>query len=96
MSDEIDIPASAWEIKAIFPTRPGDDIIAEIKAYVKAYGTPYLWRGHTHAPPPKDGPVVYLDPRQSCRCLAPQLGARSRPGCTSRRCDQPVLHSAAH
>jgi hypothetical protein len=35
MSDEIDVPASAWEIKALFPTRPGDDIIAEIKAYVK-------------------------------------------------------------
>jgi hypothetical protein len=61
MSEEVDIPASAWEIKAIFPTRPGDDIIAEIKAYVKAFGTPHLWRGHTHAPPPKDGPVVYLD-----------------------------------
>jgi hypothetical protein len=60
MSDEIDIPASAWEIKAIFPTRPGDDIVAEIKAYVKAFGMPYLWRGHTHSPP-----CVYRKPYSS-------------------------------
>jgi hypothetical protein len=70
MSDEIDIPPSAWDIKAIFPTRPGDDIVAEIKAYVKASGTPYLWRGHTHSPPAKDAQVVYLDeislPRSHC------------------------------
>ena len=61
MSDEIDVPASAWEIKALFPTRPGDDIISEIKAYVKAFGTPHLWRGHTHSPPAKDAQIVYLD-----------------------------------
>jgi hypothetical protein len=61
MSEEIEIPASAWKIKAVFPTRPGDEVIAEIKAYIRDFGTPYLWRGHSHAPPPKDSPVVYLD-----------------------------------
>lgn len=61
MTDQIDIPDSAWEIKALFPTRPGDAIVAEIKAYVKAHGTPHLWRGHTHSPPAKDAQIVYLD-----------------------------------
>jgi hypothetical protein len=61
MSDEIEIPASAWEVKAVFATRPGDEIVAEIKTYIKAFGTPYLWRGHTHAPPPKEARIVYLD-----------------------------------
>jgi hypothetical protein len=61
MTDEIDIPASARDIKAIFPTRPSDEVVAEIKAYVKISGTPYLWSGHTHSPPAEDAEIVYLD-----------------------------------
>jgi hypothetical protein len=61
MSEEIDIPASAWEVKALFPARPGDEIIAEIKAHVKEFGTPHTWRGHTHSPPARDAKIVYLD-----------------------------------
>lgn len=61
MSDEVEIPPIAWEAKPLFPTRPGEDVIAEIKTFVKRTGTPYLWRGHTHSPPPQDAQIVYLD-----------------------------------
>lgn len=61
MSDEIDVPASAWEVKPFFPVRPSEEIVTEIKAFVKATGSPHLWRGHTHSPPAKDAQIVYLD-----------------------------------
>jgi hypothetical protein len=58
MTDQIDIPAIAWEIKALFPP-VNDAIVAEIKAYVKAHGTPHLWCSHTHSPPAKDGKRIF-------------------------------------
>lgn len=60
MSDEIEIPPSAWELKSWFSTKPSDEIVDEIKLYIKSHGTPHLWRGHTHSSPPKDSPIVYV------------------------------------
>ena len=61
LSDDIEIPPSAWEVKPHFPTKPDEGVIAEIKAHIKLTGAPYLWRGHTHSPPAKNARVIYLD-----------------------------------
>lgn len=60
MTDDIDIPASALEVKAWFPDRPKPEVVREIKDFIKATGTPYLWHGHTHTKPPKGASIIYL------------------------------------
>jgi hypothetical protein len=60
MTDEIDIPNSALEVKAWFPDRPKPEVVKEIKDFIKATGTPHLWRGHTHTRPRKGAPIIYL------------------------------------
>ncbi|MGO4684617.1 hypothetical protein [Hyphomicrobium sp. 2TAF46] len=56
----IDIPASAFEVKAIYWTEPDRSVIKEIKAFVAKTGRPYLWPRHTHTKPPKGARPVYL------------------------------------
>jgi len=60
MTDEIDIPASAREIKAWYPDRPKPEVVREIKDFIKTTGTPHLWPGHTHTKPRKGAPIIYL------------------------------------
>jgi hypothetical protein len=59
LANEIDIPESAREPKPWFPDEPTDELVAEIKAFVKGTGTPYLWRGHTHTKPEKGALIRY-------------------------------------
>lgn len=56
----IEIPASAYEVKAIYWTEPDRSVVKEIKAFVAKTGRPYLWPGHTHTKPPKGARPVYL------------------------------------
>jgi hypothetical protein len=60
MTDEIDIPASALVPKPWFTDRPGDQIVQEIKAFIKRTGKPFLWRGATHTKPPADAEIIYI------------------------------------
>ncbi|PDT68505.1 hypothetical protein CO675_39165 [Bradyrhizobium sp. C9] len=45
--------------KPWFAEEPDDDLISEIKAFVRETGTPYLWRGHTHTKPEKGSLIRY-------------------------------------
>ena len=57
----VDVSPSCFEVKAVFPTYPTEDVIREIKDFSLETGRPYEWRGHSHTPPPKDGkPPVYV------------------------------------
>lgn len=56
----VDIPASAYEVKANYWTEPDRSVVNEIKAFIAATGRPYLWPGHTHTKPPKGAVPVYL------------------------------------
>jgi hypothetical protein len=49
----VDIPYTARQAKADYPTRPSDDLVREIKQFIGKTGTPHLWRGHTHTKPPQ-------------------------------------------
>ena len=51
MADDLDIPASAFKIKADYFDRPDKATIALIKDYIHKFGTPHLWWGHTHTVP---------------------------------------------
>jgi hypothetical protein len=57
--DEIEIPESALSPKPWFAEEPSEVLVAEIKAFVKETGTPYLWRGHTHTKPQKGALIRY-------------------------------------
>jgi hypothetical protein len=59
VADEIDIPQSALESKPWFTDEPSEELVSEIKAFVKENGTPYLWRGHTHTKPEKGALIRY-------------------------------------
>jgi hypothetical protein len=57
----VDVPPSCLTVKAIFPIPPSEDVIREIKDFCLETGTPYMWHGHTHTAPPKDGkPPIYV------------------------------------
>lgn len=60
--DELVVPASCFEVKAIFHTEPDRDTVREIQEWVRDTGLPHEWRGHTHTKPPADGPPPkYID-----------------------------------
>lgn len=58
--DPIEIPESALLPKPLFSTRPGAEIVREIKAFIAETGKPHLWRGHTHTRPEAGAPVFYV------------------------------------
>jgi len=58
--DKIEIPPSALEVKAWFPDLPSDEIVTEIRTFIRETQQPWLWRGHTHTKPPPGAPVEYL------------------------------------
>ena len=62
VEDELVIPASCFEVKAIFRGEPDRDTVREIQEWVRNTGLPHEWRGHTHTKPPADGPPPkYID-----------------------------------
>lgn len=58
--DRIDIPASAYEVKAVFSDPPDLATIADILAHVALTGKPETYRLHTHTKPKKGGRIVYV------------------------------------
>lgn len=52
LSEQIDIPATAFEPKPLFPDRPGPASAKKIRDWIKMEA-PWLWRGHTHSRPDK-------------------------------------------
>lgn len=58
----VDVPESSRTVKAIWPTMPTEDDARAIKDFCLEDGRPYMYPGHTHTPPPKDGkPPIYVD-----------------------------------
>lgn len=55
----VEIPESAREVKANYPTRPSDDLIREIKNFIADTGLPHHWPGHTHTKPAQGAIIVY-------------------------------------
>lgn len=56
----LDIPASAFEVKAAFFDRPTKATVNLIHEHIKKTGCPHLWSGHTHDHPPKGSRVTFL------------------------------------
>lgn len=55
----VEIPDAAREVKANYPTRPSEQLVREIRQFIKDNGTPFLWTGHTHTTPPQGATIVY-------------------------------------
>ena len=80
MTDEIDIPATAFEPKPWWDKRPNDERIKEIVGFIGRTSKPYLWAGQTYNRPPIDGPIDYLaefvlpksKPLVPCPCCTPR------------------------
>ncbi|MQV12176.1 hypothetical protein GHL01_00255 [Sinorhizobium meliloti] len=51
----IQVPETAKINKPTFDTCPGDEVTEEVKAFIEAGNDPWLWHGHSHTPPPKNG-----------------------------------------
>lgn len=60
MTDELEIPAFAFSVKAWFKDRPERAIVNELHEHIRSQGTPHLWRGHTHTAPSKGARVTFL------------------------------------
>lgn len=78
IGDKVQVSAQAKAVKAIFPERPGEEIVEEIREFVKAGNDPHNWRGHTHTKPPVGARITYigdldLDPNRAspCPCCSP-------------------------
>ncbi len=57
--DKIEISAESRAVKEC--DRPDEKIVAEIRAWIKASGSPHTFRLHTHTKPPKGTPVIYIE-----------------------------------
>lgn len=60
IGDRVQISPQALQVKAIFPDRPGDDIVEEILEFIRVGNPPHEWRGHTHTKPPQGAPIMYI------------------------------------
>jgi hypothetical protein len=58
--ERIEVPDVAYLPKPIFPTLPGNEIVKEVRDWLAAANATYLWRGHTHSPPPKGATIEYV------------------------------------
>jgi len=80
MTDEIDIPASAFDAKPWWNERPSDERIQEILSFVLRTNQPHLWPGQTYNKPPNDAVIDYLTefrlsqakPKVPCPCCRPR------------------------
>lgn len=57
---KLEVPASAFEIKASYHERPDKGLVKVILEFIHQFGTPHLWYGHTHTPPTKGARVTFL------------------------------------
>lgn len=60
MPSELEIPASAFEIKAWYHERPEPALVKSLLEYIHQSGTPHLWSGHTHTKPTAGSNVTFL------------------------------------
>lgn len=60
MTDELDIPESAFRVKSDYKERPSREIVGLIKEFIDRFGTPHLWWGHTHTKPEGGSRVTFL------------------------------------
>jgi len=60
MTSDLEIPDSAFRVKADYFERPSRELVALIKKYIAQFGTPHLWWGHTHTTPQKGCRVTFL------------------------------------
>ncbi len=58
---KVDVPSSAYQVKAIFDEPPGDDVVSDIWSFVELTGRPHLWHGHTHTKPTDGSSVYYVE-----------------------------------
>lgn len=80
MTDEIYIPASAFEVKPWWNERPSDERIQEIRSFILRTNQPHLWAGQTYNAPPDDAIIDYLTefrlpnskPLAPCPCCTPR------------------------
>ena len=80
MTDELDIPASAYEPKPWWDRRPSDERIQEVLGFILRTGKPYLWPGQTYDRPLNDSHIEYLAefclpsnrPLVPCPCCTPR------------------------
>lgn len=60
MADKLEIPASAFEVKAHYFERPSPAEVKALHQFIQTKGTPHLWPGHTHDAPQKGSEVTFL------------------------------------
>lgn len=60
MAEELEIPESAFEIKANYFERPDPELVKFIRKFIGQFGTPHLWWGHTHTKPQPGSRVTFL------------------------------------
>lgn len=60
MTEELDIPAAAFAVKADYFQRPSKEVVTLIKKFIDRFGTPHLWYGHTHTKPAQGSRVTFL------------------------------------
>jgi hypothetical protein len=60
LTDRLDIPDTAFAVKAEYFERPNRELLAVIKQFIQQFGTPHLWWGHTHTRPAKGARVTFL------------------------------------
>jgi hypothetical protein len=80
MTDETNIPPSAFEAKPWWNERPNDQLIKEIRSFISRTYKPYLWPGQSYNAPPDDAMIDYLDefflppskPLVPCPCCTPR------------------------
>ncbi len=57
---KIDIPKSAFEIKANWQKEPDRQTVQEILQWIRDGNPSYLWRGHTHTKPQANSTIVFI------------------------------------
>lgn len=57
---KLDIPESAFKIKANWPKEPDRLTVQEILQWIRDGNQSYLWRGHTHTKPKENSKIVFV------------------------------------
>lgn len=57
---KIDIPDSAYIVKAYWKDEPPYEVVEEIHQWIREGNPNYLWRGHTHTKPSENANIVFI------------------------------------